>query len=106
MCECGNRDRQGGVDRLTRPGNFFFVFCLYFCFLSGLSVPGICYATAPNLFGDQKKPGWRRFSLGVTLTVSVVKTAQKKEGRGETTWGDNKKKVLCCEPTMTLWGDP
>lgn len=41
-----------------------------------------------------RKPGWRRFSLEVTLTVSVVKTAQKKEGRGETTWGDNIKGVV------------
>lgn len=32
------------------------------------------------------------FFLGIPF--SVVKTAQKKEGRGETTWGDNKKGVV------------
>lgn len=42
---------------------------------------------------SRKTRGRRCFSLG--LTAVAVKTAQKKEGKGETTWGDNKARRCC-----------
>lgn len=90
MCECGNRGRQGGVDRLTRLG----FFCLLSLFLFSYRTKCLQSMFRPGgeLVCSAEKPGRRCFSLG--LTVIVVKTAQKKEGKGETTWGDNKKKKV------------
>lgn len=91
------KDREGWIDW---PGYDFGVFCPYMSYFTDQGVYSIFYSTALKLFEVEKKHGCRCLSLGVTF--SAIQPRRKKEETEQ--YGAMIKR--CCEPTMTLWGDP
>lgn len=84
MCECGNRERQGGVDRLARIrfGGLLSLNVL-FCRLRGLKY--LLLRSAETVYGGEKARVLLPFFGGNVQR----NTAQKKEGRDGTIWGDD-----------------
>lgn len=95
--------QQTGRGGETDQTNGFFSLLSVFLFSDEGSIYSLCSATAVNLCVEQKARPLLPFFGTNRLRL---RRAQKRKGEGETTWGNDKKKVLYCEPTMTLWEDP
>ncbi|TMS03032.1 hypothetical protein E3U43_021012, partial [Larimichthys crocea] len=104
----GNRGRQGGVDRLTKPALSlsFILFLSLFLSLFLFSHSTEClqsYVKQP--LGSclwSGKPGPPLLFSG----TNRYRENSPRRKRQKQTWGDNKETRRCCDPTMTLWEDP